>query len=136
MPLVEMNYLAVLAGAVVSVVIGSLWYSPALFGNAWMALIGKTRQEVQEDFSPAKIAWALFWGFVISYGLARVIMWTGKATWQGGLVVGILVSVVFAVSTIAVNHLFEGRPRGLTTMYAAHHLVEFALIGTMLGAWM
>jgi len=133
---VEMNYLAVLVGAVISVVIGALWYSPALFANAWMTLIGKTREQVEKDFSPVKIVWAFFWGFVISYGLARVIQWTGKDTWLGGLMVGVLVSVVFAISTVAVNHNFEGRPRGLTTLYAAHHMVEFAVIGAMLGAWM
>ena len=101
-----------------------------------MALIGKTKEQVEKEFSPLKIVWALVWGFVTSYGLARVIMWTGKATPIDGLLVGVLACVVFAIASIAVNHTFEGRPVKLTAIYAAHHLVEFAAIGAMLGAWM
>ena len=61
-----------------------------------MALIGKTKEQVEQEFSPLKIVWALIWGFVTSYGLARVIMWTGKATLVDGLLVGVLACVVFA----------------------------------------
>jgi hypothetical protein len=135
-PVVEMNYLAVLVGAVLSVAIGALWYSPALFGNAWLGLVGKTKEQAEKDFSPLKIVWALVWGFVASYGLARVIVWTGKATPLDGLLLGVLACVVFAVSSIAVNHNFEGRPTRLTVIYAGHHLVEYAAIGAMLGAWL
>ena len=45
----DMNYLAVLAGAVISLAIGALWYSPPLFGNAWLALIGKTKEQAEQD---------------------------------------------------------------------------------------
>ncbi len=135
-PVVEMNYLAVLVGAIISVAVGALWFSPPLFGNAWLALVGKTKEQAEKDFSPLKIVWALVWGFVLSYGLARVIVWTGKATPLDGLLLGVLTCVVFAVSSIAVNHSFEGRPTKLTMIYATHHLVEFAAIGAMLGAWM
>ncbi|HQU56998.1 MAG TPA: DUF1761 domain-containing protein, partial [Chitinophagaceae bacterium] len=30
------NWLAVLVAGISSFVIGGIWYSPALFGNAWM----------------------------------------------------------------------------------------------------
>jgi hypothetical protein len=132
----EMNYLAVLVGAVISVIVGGLWYSPVLFGNAWLALVGKTKAQAEAEFSPLKIVWALVWGFVTSYGLARVIVWTGKATLVDGVLVGVLTCVVFAIASIAVNHTFEGRPVKLTAIYAGHHLVAFAAIGAMLGAWM
>jgi hypothetical protein len=135
-PAVEMNYLAVLVGAVISVIIGAAWYSTVLFGNAWLVLVGKTKEQAAKDFSPLKIVWALVWGFVTSYGLARVIVWTGKATLVDGVLVGVLTCVVFAIASIAVNHSFEGRPVKLTVIYAGHHLVAFAAIGAMLGAWM
>ena len=33
----HINWLAVLAAAISTFVLGGLWYSPALFGRAWMA---------------------------------------------------------------------------------------------------
>ena len=135
-PAVEMNYLAVLVGAIISVAVGALWFSPVLFGNAWLQLVGKTKEQAEKDFSPMKIVWALIWGFVLSYGLARVIVWTGKNSPVDGLMLGVLACIVFAISTMAVNHSFEGRDMKLTSIYAGHHLVEFAAIGAVLGTWM
>jgi hypothetical protein len=136
MPVVAMNYLAVLVGAVVSVVIGALWYMPALFGNGWMSAIGKTKEQVEKDFSPLKIVWALIFGFVISYGLARLLVWSGKNTPVGGLEVGLLACIGFVLTTTGVHHVFESRPAKLTIIYTLHHLVEFLAIGLILGAWM
>ena len=42
----QMNIFAVLVGAVASMALGALWYSPLLFGNAWMAAIGKTHDQL------------------------------------------------------------------------------------------
>jgi hypothetical protein len=39
---VEINVLAVLAAAVSAFALGGLWYSNALFANAWMAAAGLT----------------------------------------------------------------------------------------------
>ncbi len=136
MPILEMNYLAILVGAIASVVIGAIWYLPAMFGNAWMVAIGKTKEEVERDFTPSKIVWAVVFGFIISYAIARLIVWTGKNTPLGGLEVGLLASIGFVMGTIAVNHVFEGRPAKLTFIYALHHLVEFLVIGLILGAWL
>lgn len=133
---VEMNYLAVLVGAAVSVVVGAVWYMPALFGNPWMAAIGKTKEQVEKDFTPVKILGAFLLGFLLSYGIARMIFWTGMNTPRGGVMIGVFVSVAFVFSTTAVNHLFEGRPCKLTMIYLFHHLVELAAIGAILGAWM
>jgi len=33
---------AILAAALAGIVIGAAWYSPLLFGNAWMSALGKT----------------------------------------------------------------------------------------------
>jgi hypothetical protein len=136
MTTLSVNYLAVVVGAVVSVVIGALWYMPALFGRSWLTAIGKTKEEVDKDFTPLKIVWALVFGFVLSYSLARLIVWTGQGTPLGGLRIGLLACVGFVVTTTGVHHLFEGRTSKLSAIYAFHHLVEMLLIGLILGAWM
>lgn len=42
MSIVDINYLAVIAAGVASMVVGSLWYGP-LFGRKWVALSGRRR---------------------------------------------------------------------------------------------
>jgi len=38
----EVNWIAVLVGAVAAYLLGWLWYSPKLFGTKWMAGVGIT----------------------------------------------------------------------------------------------
>ena len=45
------NYWAVLVAAVAYMILGAIWYSPILFGSAWMRLIGKTKEQAMADFS-------------------------------------------------------------------------------------
>ena len=40
------NIWAVLVSIVAMMVIGALWYSPVLFGNTWLRLIGKKPEEI------------------------------------------------------------------------------------------
>ena len=131
----EMNYLAVVVGGLVSVAIGALWYSKALFGKAWVAAIGKTEEQVRQDFKATKILWAFVLGFFISYGIARLIVWTGMNTPGGGFLIGLLAAITFVGASMKVNDLFEGRPCKLFWITWPHHLVELLVIGMILGAW-
>ncbi|MBM3320925.1 MAG: DUF1761 domain-containing protein [Candidatus Eisenbacteria bacterium] len=133
---VSMNYLAVLVGAIASVAIGAIWYQPALFGNAWMRAIGKSKEEIEKSFGPSKILWAFICGFFISYTMARLLCWTGMNTLGGGVLIGLLAGVGLIGATLLVDDLFEGRPRPLFYIYWLHHLVELVVIGAILGAWM
>ena len=49
----HLNWLAVLVAAVSTFLIGGLWYSPAMFGRAWMSANGSRRKTWAE-------AWAKF----------------------------------------------------------------------------
>ena len=38
----SLNVIAILVATIVGMALGALWYSPVLFGNAWMKCLGKT----------------------------------------------------------------------------------------------
>ena len=50
------NWLAILLAAVVRIVIGGLWYSPAAFGPAFMRLTGCTPQEMRSRLPRALVS--------------------------------------------------------------------------------
>ena len=54
------NYLAVLAAGIVIFVLGGLWYSPVLFAKKWIALQGRTEEQMRAQ--AASYAMALFSG--------------------------------------------------------------------------
>lgn len=46
---VEVNYIAVLVAAAISMVVGFLWYGPMLFGKQWMKLKGYSAESMKES---------------------------------------------------------------------------------------
>ena len=66
---ITVNYLAVLVAAVVTFVIGGIWYSRALFGPRWMAAVGKTEEECRKGNRGT----ALFGAFVSALMMAYVL---------------------------------------------------------------
>ncbi len=55
MDTLELNIFAIVAAALANFVIGGLWYSPALFGGAWMRANGFKPADLEQG-SPA--VWA------------------------------------------------------------------------------
>ncbi len=72
---IEINYLAVLLAMVASMVVGFIWYSPALFGKKWAALHGMDAEKMkasQKEAGKAYVISAIF-SIVTAYVLAHVV---------------------------------------------------------------
>ena len=48
----NVNWLAVIVGAVASFALGALWYSPKIFGKKWMEGVGLTPEDTKMGASP------------------------------------------------------------------------------------
>lgn len=75
MPEVDINYLAVIAVAVMNMIVGSLWYSPLVFGNIWMREAGikhensdkaAMQKAMMKSFGLAALG-ALLFGYVLAH---------------------------------------------------------------------
>lgn len=131
----NVNFLSVIIAAVAYMILGALWYSPALFGNAWMKGIGKTKEQVAADFSPINYFWALCTSFLASYGIARIMVWSNRGEISDGIMIGALAGVCFVLATMGINDIFESRPKGLTIINALYHIVGFIIAGVIIGAF-
>jgi len=129
------NYLAVVVAAVAYMVVGAIWYSQLLFGQAWMQGIGKTKEQIASDSSPANYIGGLVTAFIASYGIARLMVWTGRDTVADGIVLGLFVGVCFVLTSMAVNDMFEGRRKSLTVINFMYHITGLMVVGVIIGAW-
>lgn len=135
MDMPTINYWAVLVAALAYMVVGALWYSQVLFGKSWMKGIGKTKEQIDADFSPLNFLWTLILSIIAAYGIARVLMWQGGATITDGVLVSLLVGVCFVFPAMATNDVFEARPRSLSMINILYHLASFVVIGIIIAAW-
>jgi Protein of unknown function (DUF1761) len=136
MPSVDVNYLAVIAAAVANVAIGTAWYNaPFAFNTIWLKSIGKTAEQVAEEFSVLKPLGALVGSLFTAFLLAVFAGWTDTDTLLQGAFVGLLAAVGFAATTSAIKDLFEGRPGRLWLINAGHDVVTLVVMGAIIGVW-
>jgi hypothetical protein len=86
--LAEVNYVAVLLATITTMVLGFLWYSPVLLGNAWMKQRGLTKSEMSGGgaFTYVLTALTALGGAFI---LALLLTLADETTIWSGLVVGV-----------------------------------------------
>ena len=130
---VDINYWAVIVTAAVPVLLGALWYSPAMFARSWLDAVGRTRDEL----SGAQMGYFLsaLGALLTSYALARIERWAEVDDLVNGALVGLLVWLGFVASVLAVTTYFGGRPAKLWLINAGYQLVTLVAMGAILGTW-
>lgn len=132
---VDINYLAVIVCAIISLVIGALWYGP-LFGKEWMKLVGKTEEDLQKDFKPAKtFSLATVAHFFVALIISYFIDLFNAQTVVDGLRIALTAWVGFVAAPFYVNYLFEKKPTKLLVINAGYNLVLLILFGIILVSW-
>ncbi len=136
----SINWLAVVACVVVSMISGSIWYNPKTFFPAWWKGIGKG------DSQPGMgDNMALTWGLTVLSSLVQAIFMalfvnamgsmTGGATLVSGMTAGFMLWLGFVATTNLSNKLFAGYPFYVWAIEVGNHLINFVLFGAILGAW-
>lgn len=135
----SVNYLAVLVAGIVIFMLGGLWYSPAVFAKRWIALQGRTAEQLKADAANASMPLmylsALICGLVTAWVMAVFLAHTAHGGWMAGAHVGGLAWLGFAAPTSYATALFSGKPKQLWAIDSAYNLVAFVAAGAILGAW-
>lgn len=133
MDLSHVNYLAVLVAAIVSFGIGSLWYSPVLFGNVWMKLIGKTEEQIKNQNMSKIFGTAFILSLIICFNLAAFLGPERDLVW--GMTAGALAGIGWVSCSVGIIYLFEGKPLKLFFIDAGYQVVTYIIMGGILGVW-
>jgi Protein of unknown function (DUF1761) len=128
-----MNIWAVLAAAVSSMILGGIWYSPALFANAWMRSSGVTEEKAKS----ANMAKVMGTAFVLALiGAAVFAMFLGpKPAPAFATGAGFSAGLCWVAGSFGINYLFEQRPLSLFFINGGYHTLQYTLIGLILGLW-
>ena len=131
----RVNYAAVAVAALLQFALGALWYSPLLFSNRWLQLIGKNAEEMKRAANPVIYLAALACSVVMAYVLALVCVSRAAKSASQGAMNGALLGIGLVATAMLTGYLFEQRPAELYLINAGYFVVSLILMGTLLGAW-
>jgi hypothetical protein len=130
------NYWAVIVAAVVAFVMGGLWYSPLLFGKAWVKLREMNSADgAASKMRPAEILAELVRGFVVAAVLAGFVVHLGVVNWVGAIYLGLAVWVGFQATSIVGSVIHENYPWKLYAIHSGDALAKTLVMAVILGVW-
>jgi uncharacterized membrane protein YpjA len=133
----DVNWWAVLVCAILSMVIGFIWYGP-LFGKPWGNITGWTNEKVSA-LPKSSTARSYILAFIAAFIIASVLAITLLAINTNGIGNGIVAAIVlwvgFTGATIGVNMTFERRPLSLFCIEAGYHLLTLVVYSIVLSLW-
>jgi hypothetical protein len=137
-----MNWLAILVAGVVIFVLGGLWYSPVLFSKRWIALQGRTEEQMRADAAaanmPVMYASVFLCGLITAAVMALIIGHIANQMDMNaphGAIIGFTCWLGFAATTSYGSYLFSMKPRQLWLIDSLYNLVSFVLEGIILAVW-
>jgi hypothetical protein len=139
--MVPVNYLAVLAATVLSMIIGSLWFGP-LFGKTWMKLMDFKKSDMNgiSNTQMAKLygiqlVGSLFMAFVLSHALIFASTYLGESGISAGLQTGFWNWLGFVAPVTVGSVLWEGKSWKLWFFNNSYYLVTLCSMGILLSLW-
>lgn len=137
------NWLAVIVAAISAFVIGGIWYSPGLFGKAWMKENNFTEETVKRGNKGKIFGWTFIFSLLMSFNLAMFLADPPETCPAGcvirtdigwGATAGFLAGI-WTFSAIAIHSLFEQKTWRLILINGFYSVVALTLMGAILGLW-
>jgi hypothetical protein len=138
--MVQVNYVAVLVAAIVSMVIGFVWYSPILFAKPWMKEMGyksSGMKDMQKKMGPMyglSFLASLLMAYVLTHVIASL---ANDAVYKLGLSLGLKAAfwswLGFIMPVQLTDVIFGGKSWKLFLMNTGYQLVSVLGMGVVLG---
>jgi hypothetical protein len=134
----QLNWLAVIVGAVVYFALGALWYSPMLFGRAWQRSIGWDESRTPPQQSAMTYAAPLIAYVVMAIAVGMLAAATGSDTLTDGLILGLVIGVGLSLAHTFVDASFDPNKPEPWTWFAingVYHTLGLIIVAVIVAVW-
>lgn len=143
LPVIPLNYLAILVGVLANVVIGFLWFGP-IFGKAWAKEMGLENKEPDNKAMIKATVIMIIGSFLTAYVLAHsLFVWKPSSwnlpgdgpAWMYGAYAAFYTWLGFYIPLLLGSVAWESKSWKLFFINAGYNLVSLAAIGLILAVW-
>lgn len=133
----DINWLAVLVATIAAFVIGSLWYSPVLFGRTWQREVNMSDDDMRSGNMVMLFGATFIMAAIQAILFAAVVAGTLGADPAFGdvLLFSAIIGVGWIATSFATGYLFERRSMTLWLINAGYNVALFLAFGVIIGLW-
>ncbi len=125
----ELNFLVIIVATIAKFMVGGLWFSKMLFGQAWLEEVGLKEEELGSPRNALLIAVGTCFLVVFSMAIMFQIMALDLRT---ALAVTIIMALGITSAQMGLSFAFEGRKLRLFLIYATQCVTEFVIIALII----
>lgn len=126
----NLNWLAVIAAAFSTFMIGGIWYK--VFEKGWMSSNRFTSEDLKDRNMGLIFGLAFLFSLIMAFNLALFI---GQEDMAYGAVAGFLTGFGWVFFAIGIISLFENRSANYVLINGGYMIVAFTVMGAIIGAW-
>lgn len=130
----QVDWIALIAAFVAGYAFSAVYYIS--LAKPWMAAIGKTEEEVKAGAGPLPYVVAIAGQLIIAYVLMHLMLSLNMVSLGGGVVLAITLWIGFVMTTMAINHRFQGASWSHTMIDGAHWLAILVIQGIVIALLM
>jgi hypothetical protein len=135
---VAINYWAVLAAGAASMIVGAVWYAPAVFGKTWARLAGlsmdrKVKASEMTNLMFVQFIVSLLTAYVLAHFMFFVHYFTQDSWIMDSVNTALWAWLGFTACRLVTHDMFEGRRKKLTLLNCAHEVVTLVAMALVLG---
>jgi hypothetical protein len=129
----HINWLAAVVAGLSAFVVGGIWYSKPLFGNAWMTDSNLTDEQIKAGNKGKIFGFTAIFSLLMAANLPLFL--SGAQTdLHRGLAIGFHTGI-FAFCAIATHSLFELRSWRHILINGFYSVAALTLMGAIIGCW-
>lgn len=134
----QLNWLAVIVGAVIYFMLGALWYSPMLFARPWQRSIGWDPEATPPEMKATTYVVPFIAYVVMAVAVGMIAAAAGSDTLGDGIVLGLVLGIGLSLMHTLVDATFDpNKPQPWTWfgINGSYHALGLLIVAVIVSAW-
>jgi hypothetical protein len=130
-----LNYFAIVVAWIISVMVGTFWYSPAGFGKLWSKLSGVNMMKTPKNEVTRAIIFVVVSSLLQAYVLGLVLHSLAVTNIGEGILSAVILWFGFTTLTTIGNTLYQRQTLKFWWLNSSFFLIVMLINSTVLSAW-
>lgn len=130
MNIFDVNWIAVIVGAIAGFVVGGIWYGP-IIGKKWMGAVGLSEEHIKEGNMAVIFGGAFAFSLLASWTMAHIFATYDDLSAQVKILTAFGVAIGFIIPAIGTNYLFSQKSKTLFFIDAVYWILFYIAMGAV-----